>query len=150
MGQSTDAKIAFGVDFGEDAEFPWERYEEVQWWRDLNEFVNPVPEPDWSSDRTKPQADRQEKITAYFDAQRAWDLANPCPVEVVSHCSGDYPMWILAVPGTHTSANRGYPAKLDPNDFARNPNTTAFHEFCEKHGIELSEEPAWLLFSNWN
>ena len=147
MGQSTDAKIAFGVDFGEEAEFPWGDYEVVEWWREYNLFVNPETTPNWSDEQSP---EREAQVTAYFDSQRAWDAANPLPVDVISHCSGDYPLWILAVPGTHISANRGYPVELDPNNFARNPNTTDFRAFCEKHNIELSKEPAWLLFSMWN
>lgn len=148
MGQSTDAEIAFGVDLGEgeDCTFPWDAGDIEDWWRKFNGFVNPIPEPEWDAERT-PERDAQ--VTAYFKASRDWYNANPLPVDLISHCSGDYPMYILAVPGTHTSASRGYPIKLDPNDFARNPNTIEFREFCEKHNIEPNEEPAWLLFSTW-
>ena len=114
MGQSTDAKIAFGVDFGEDTEFPWNAYdgEITEWWRELHGFVSPVPTPDWSSARNRtPEYDAQ--CSAYFKAQRDWDAAHPIPVDVIDHCSGDYPMTILAVPGTLTTASRGYPVVAD-------------------------------------
>ena len=154
MGQSTNAEIAFGVDFGEiEGEgryFPWSGDEHEgcieSWWRDFKGFVNPISEPNWGKIHT---AEERVQISLYFDTRHEWDKNHPLPVELISHCAGDYPMYILAVPDTHVLAYRGDPVTIDAESFRRKPDARAFLVFCEDHEIDLPKEPAWLLFSDW-
>ena len=138
MGVSTDGQICFGIAFEEGSEFPWDRDEDADWdiedwWRRLhgwNEF--------WT-----------EADIGYFDRQGTFDAEHPMPVQLVMHCSYDYPMYILSLPGTLIRASRGYPAEL-PSDMGERDGIPLI-DFCEEHGIELSEEqkPCWLLTSLW-
>lgn len=79
-----------------------------------------------------------------FDDHRKFRDA--CPVDVVTHCSYDYPMYIIAVRGTELRNKRGYVAEVeslavDEEKFA------AFKAWCADRSIE--GEPKWLLCSMW-
>ena len=66
------------------------------------------------------------------------------PFEWVTHCSYDYPMYILAVPGTHKHNSRGYPEKI--TSLGVEPDILeAYLEFLKKLGI--TEQPEWWLAS---
>lgn len=70
-----------------------------------------------------------------------------CPVEVVTHCSIEYPMYFLALRGTAKSANRGSPvAVTTPTPAAE--QIESLRAFCDQHGIKW-QEPAWYIFSLW-
>lgn len=168
MGQSTDALIAYGLSFDEDSEFPWygcdldgggEDFEE--WWRDVNGFKHAVEQPDWEAieERSKQRPmgrpgesspEDQAHIDAWFGERNDWDKANPLPVELISHCSAKYPMYILAVPGTKQIAHRGCPVEIDLAVGAKVGNSTLLW-FCDEHDIKTPEEgPKWWLFSDWS
>jgi hypothetical protein len=84
----------------------------------------------------------------YWEAQRAAEAA--CPVDIVSHCSGEYPMYIVAIRGTERTANRGSPEVIDPASLAvPAEKIEAAKAWCEAHRIEW-QEPHWLLCSMWN
>lgn len=68
------------------------------------------------------------------------------PVTLVQHCSYEYPMYILAVNGTETTARRGYPQEIESLDVDQD-RREALVAFAEKHGID--GEPKWLLCSMW-
>lgn len=138
MGQSTDALIAFGFDLGEDIE-DFDVFTSDDEDLGIDEIfdahigVVPYKEPGWVSH------DEDEKIRA------------AAPAELIRHCSGDYPMYFLAVPGTKKLARRGYPEAIDPGHMeVPAEKVSAFLEWCTKHGIEVPEEgPHWHLFSDW-
>jgi hypothetical protein len=157
MGVSTDAIIAFGIEFEEGTELPWDKDEYDDdindWWREVNGFVNPVESPwdetgNYKDDKFSPECRTQ--IDAYFDARNTWDKANPLPVSCITHCSYDYPQYVLAVAGTERSANRGYPSVFKPETLVvEQEQIKALLDFCLKYDIEVENEPSWLLFSMW-
>ncbi len=70
-----------------------------------------------------------------------------CPVELIYHCSLDYPMYILGLKGHVHRARRGYPEvveslEVDPVMLAR------AQEYCKMAKIPF-ESPRWLLASLW-
>jgi len=64
------------------------------------------------------------------------------PIEIVSFCSYDYPMYFLAARGTVHSCRRGEATEFVPTT----PNYAALKEFCDKYGIEW-KQPAWHVMS---
>ena len=74
---------------------------------------------------------------------------NPIPVELVNVCSGDYPVYIVAVPGTLTTAHRGSPVAFNSRElFIPLPTEyESFLEFCAEHKIE--GRTSWYLSSYW-
>ena len=120
MGVSTDGQICFGILFDEGFEFPWDSNEfegDIEgWWTfDVLEFRHSfeifTPEGEYLGGERPPE----ERITEYFRERREFTERNPeLPVELVNCCSGDCPMYILAIPKTCYSASRGYPEELDP------------------------------------
>lgn len=88
MSVSTDGQLCYGILCGEDIEFPWDdqQYDgDIDlWWATICGFL--------------------------YDQEYLDFLTNhPLPVELVNYCSAGYPMYILAVPLSGTSARRGYP-----------------------------------------
>jgi hypothetical protein len=127
MGVSTDAKLAYGIAFPEGFEFPWTGTEDrdgdgyvddgvdpEDWWRERNGYVQ-TPQIDYSNfneDRGKPEW--KAAWDEMYAHRKAFDLEHPIPFEVVYHCSDDYTMHILAVPGTEIVACRGDAKVIDP------------------------------------
>lgn len=124
MGQSTDGIIAFGIDLEEDLPESWNPY-------DSDDYDEDFDAEDWI-------IERQGAVPA---------------VEVIRHCSGEYMMYILAIPGTELSASRGYPKKFDPSTLEIDPEKVqAFNAWIEKYIPEDERPdggPSWLLFSMW-
>lgn len=162
MGESTNGQICYGVVFDEDYEFPWddEKYEGgiEAWWRDVNNFVNPAFNPFTEEGDYKPGvANDDPRISKYFKQDHEWDKAHPLPVELVNYCSGDCPMFILAVKESCISNNRGFPVQFDPSSLTVSDEARrALLKFCVDYGLEISteevtevREPEWLLSSYW-
>jgi len=131
MGVSTDGIIVYGIQF-EDGELPWSGNDDIEeWWNEETGFKGSV-----NSD-------------SYYDDIRAHQQKNPMPVEVVWHCSYDYPMFILSLPGKSISASRGYPTEFNPAELTV---TEAEHkvlkDFCEKYDIKYTV-PKWVVCSMW-
>lgn len=171
MGQSTDAILVFGHEYGEDPEvFPWYDeeegdHDEEKWWYDQHGLAKRLTEiyeiwGEWEKDMPYAQHnERSAQFAAAFpelaaekealhEARRA---LGDMPVEVVRHCSGDYPMYILAVPGTKVRASRGHPEVIDPKSFITTISVDAWQgaaEFCKKWDIEF--KPQWFLVSYWS
>lgn len=74
-------------------------------------------------------------------------------VEIVMHCSAEYPMHIVAIPGTAISAYRGSPTPVAVDSLL--PGTEADNElllaFLKKHKLKKSKgaKPGWWLCSYW-
>jgi len=154
MGQSTNAQLCYGIAFDEDTEFPWhgEQFdgEIEQWWRELLGYKPSFEIYDEDGNYLGGVEPSKEKIKAYYAERDQFDKDHPSlPVEVVSHCSGEYPMYILAVPGTLQIAHRGYPEIVKPENLYVSPGRVdALVAFCNAHGIQVSP-PEWWLSSNW-
>lgn len=127
MGISSDGILVYGIPYDED-ETPafLEEFE-----GDFDGYLDSISGlPDYG----QPGHD--------FAAQRAFREA--CPVDVVTHCSYDYPMYIIAVRGTESRNSRGYVTEIASLDVSRE-RLSAFTEWCAERGITGS--PKWCLVS---
>jgi len=94
------------------------------------------------------------KDTPYEEKEAEWDNykkfrdQNPKPYQLVRHCSEDYTEYILAVPGTVTTAHRGYPREIK-SFTVLGRNYEAFVAFLQTHEIARDVNPKWLLASYW-
>jgi hypothetical protein len=146
MGISTDANVSFGIEVEEGFEFPWGEAWDIENW--LMEKLGYKPPHTHLYDdqhcRTKEWNEKQSNEN--WDHKHKWEEDN-IPIEFVNTCSGDEPMWIIAVPGTVQTVYRGYPMPLN----LKEPNTEAvsrFLDFLNEHGLPLKEtEPRWYLSS---
>ena len=126
-------QICFGIAFEEDYEFPWsgEDSDIETWWRDLNGFKHSFELFDSEGNYIDGKEPSGEVVVKYFDEEREFDKLHPLPVEMVNYCSGDYPMWIIAVPSSCLSARRGYPSVFNPADLVvSDTEVQALVEFC--------------------
>ena len=138
MGQSTDAIVAFGFPLNEEDKVPWAGYEDFEtWWAE----VNGVKEP------TEPYIKENIPLyTSYWEKKYALERA--CPVELIQHCSGDYPMYFVSIRGTNQRVYRGSPEVLRTRIMGQD-EVNILTDFCAKHSIPQTL-PAWYLFSDWN
>lgn len=129
MGVSTNGILVFGIELGEELPEFLEDFDDT-WW-DFTDSISGVADDD---------SERWEKRR---------DFRDNFPVELVSHCSYEYPMYILAVNGTEITASRGSPEVIDPASLVVSPEKIEeLRKFCEEYGIEW-EEPKWYLCSMW-
>lgn len=154
MGVSTDGILAFGVILEDGIRLPWydEKHEgDIEsWWRDVNGFVD-VHQPWNENGGYAPGWTRDDhRLKDHFAAQRLWTKENPCPVDPVNYCSGDCPMWAIAVPSSVRSARRGYPETIDlDNLIVTDDDQQKLLDFIRKYDIECDDEPRWFLASYW-
>jgi len=154
MGVSTDAILAYGYDLGGAADewkiketgeygslnLPWYDPED-----DATDFGSAVEkrllaaagftETDW-------------KAEGYFERERA-ALAT-FGVHLVSHCSRDYPMYILAA--HHITSHRGWVGRVDPVEMAvlQGDADARLARALTALGLTPTQEaPVWLLVSDW-
>lgn len=127
MGQSTDGILVFGIDLGEDMPEFLEEHEN-DWWSFMDAISGLADHPDYEKRRK-------------FREEHGADL--------VSYCSYDYPMYILAINGTERRVKRGYITEIDPESLTvPQEKIDALKKFCEEYDIEW-HEPKWLLVSMW-
>src|SRR3990167_1884691 len=145
MTQSTDGQICFGLMFEEDTVFPWCKEGEdgdiENWWifQTCGKWAPPFELYDEDGEFIGGVEPPQHKKDKYYEAKREFEkkAAPPLPVELVNYCSGDNPIYILAVPSTCRSASRGYPEEFHPMDLkVTQQEIDALIEFCRKFGIE--------------
>jgi len=128
MGVSSDGILVFGIELGREDELPEFLYTEDG---DEIEFDEMVDAELGISDLS--YGERAEARKAY-------------PVDLVWHCSYDYPMYILAVPGTEVSASRGYPHEFtDGLPTVTQEQIDALKAWAAERDIE--GEPCWILTS---
>ncbi len=169
MGVSTDGQICFGIVFPEGFEFPWDDPkfdgEIEEWWRSIHGYKEPFKLYDGGEyvGGVKPS---REKIDEWYEHHHAWDENHPVPIEIVNYCSGDCPMYILAVRDTIREAARGYPSEIEPTQMlVEDEKLIAFNSFIENHikrlihkwnSDEYNEDdqimgnPRWYLSSYWS
>jgi hypothetical protein len=137
MGQSTDALMAFGFDLGEEVPERFAADEEDGFEADeflLRDYDAGIP--DWTPDGPPDYWRKKDEALAKL------------PVDIITHCSGEYPMYFLAVRGTNRRACRGTPVAAEQYQIGQD-EIAALRAFCEKHGIEW-QLPKWHIFSMWN
>lgn len=153
MGTSTDAILAYGIHLGsEDDGWTVEGIPENA--DDITEYVNsklliaagftePQPQDDLSEDWRarvyRPWRERREAIL------KEW-----C-VHVVSHCSVEFPMYVLAV--FHVRAARGHPVDVEVNEWnlrrMRDGWDIKLADALKALDWTTDQRPRWILCSGW-
>lgn len=148
MGVSTDGLIFFGWVFDEGHEFPWDEYDEEDWWRKEQGYKPPFEiynaEGEYLNGRPP-----QSKIREYHDHRNDWLKANPLPFEMENYCSGESPMWAITVPGVGMSARRGYPEVIGGLPEIDGEAISAIVKLLTSHGMAFPSGPHWHLASYW-
>ncbi len=68
--------------------------------------------------------------------------------EMVSHCSGECPMYFAVIEGTVTRARRGHPKEVTTPE--PKPEWDArLRDFCKKHNLS-HRKPGWYIASMWD
>jgi len=155
MGVSTDAIICFGIPVEEDAELPWDDNcdgDIEAWWREkVLGYKSPFEifdeDGNWMNGVEAPQ----EKIDAWYAHRKEFDASSPkLPIRLVMHCSGEYPMWIIADEKAGMSARRGYVERIDVNQFHITPGRIeAIKKFVADYDIPTIGDADWYLVSLW-
>lgn len=80
-------------------------------------------------------------------------------LEILTHCSADYPMFILCYTPSRIRANRGYPEQICLEQLMEcvlNGGVTSFRLFMSENPsiakqLTLTDEdkPVWILCSDW-
>lgn len=162
MPLSSDGIVTFGVGVDEEyvLPFPWppESQEDLgEPVCELGEYLarrrgvlnprenaGPGCDPEMGWPEGGEPADWPERVRAWHSAI---DLAEKeAPIELISHCSHEVPMYIVALKGTTITAKRGYPQELilptiDP------VKIEVAAAFCRANAILPFENPGWLLCS---
>lgn len=135
MGQSTDAILWYGFEYGEMP--PWGDADDEEW---MASALGEEPPTTEYNEYTC------EEYRAYWTRKRA--VIKTAGVEIVTHCSGDYPMHGLGV--LVITSYRGDPHDVT-NHIAQDTAEAAarLKDFCKKAGLEWTE-PRWHLASHWN
>lgn len=161
MGQSTDGIICYGVDLGE--ELPWVANEEV--WGKLEEHGFGPDDcddevmayllgglPMFKSDLVSGTDEWGVEYTAYYKERDR--ILKDFGVTLVRHCSGECPMYILAMTSTVKEASRGTPEELDIPSMMSAPcmpyAISGMEEAMQKIGVTGEFNPKWLLCSMWS
>jgi hypothetical protein len=164
MGVSTDGILCYGFCLPEEEEITWLRAENVEAdeesedsegeQMDFEDFVaklEGLKEPDVPFNSGKVPKEWEK----YWDKKSK--LVKKVGIDLVTHCSDEYPMYILAISESVHNASRGYPEKLGQKILA-NAGLPAYgiegwrdklKAFCERAGIEY-KDPQWILCSMWS
>ena len=169
MGIDSDGILAFGVDLGEEPDLPWRVYDEEEdeydtdfeeWYVGLKGVSSKViwaEYYEWAESPEAQQFPNWKRVEEYEKLHPEWrDALNShyanrkaaledVPIEIVTHCSWDYPMYIVAVVGSVTKAYRGGPQKIEDWVVPHGKVQTA-SDFCDEHGLPF-EDPTWILAS---
>jgi hypothetical protein len=146
MGQSTDGKIAFGFDLGD--ELPEKIMtlgtDERNDYFDEDTFWQNVAGLKYPDDSLKGEI-RDKALKKFWKTRD--EAKAKSGVEFVMHCSCEYAMYFLAVSGTEQSANRGETVPIKLTEISTE-QISQLKVFCEKYDIDW-QEPCWQLFSLW-
>jgi len=138
MGVSSDGQICYGIAFEEDYEFPWldEKWsddKEEDWWiTDICGYKPPFEICNEHGEYFDGIRPTQEKINQYFKHYQAFKEENPMHVEIVKHCSDNYTMYIIAVPGTFQWNSRGDVEEIKMRVIKPDEEKNVI-DFCEKY-----------------
>lgn len=150
MGTSTNGQLCYGVAFEEDFEFPWGDDIEDWWVYTVHKFKHSFELFDSAGNYLNGREPSRDENARYWQERRDFEALHPLPVEVVNYCSGDYPMYLLAVPGTVRVARRGFAEPIDPSSLVvSDEDRDRLMGFLNDHGIDVPSPPGWLLTSYW-
>lgn len=150
MGVSTDGIVTFGVEVTEEElpPYPWPPADYVEGAEEEEDDL-----PTYLAKRAgavdpweaEPQPSEERRDAWYVAKEEAMKNS---PIEIVLHCSYDFPMYIVALKGTTTKAWRGSPKELTI-PFIELARIAEAKAFCEEHKIHPFHNPKWLLCSMW-
>ena len=144
MGQSTNAYLAFGIDLGDNDEIEWPaalQGDDGGEYPDLDSYI-----AEKAGLKKPPHADyAKPEWGAYFTAKR--EAVEAFPFDLMQHCSGNYPMWVLGFRDTRQSAYRGDTTVVTMREI-KPEEIAALKAFCGELGLPWSE-PDWRIFSLW-
>lgn len=133
MSTSTDGILFWGIHFDEGEFEPgWE-------WEDAYAATKGVIKP------TAPYEGNENIYSAYWAAKR--DAVESAGCLVDAHCSGEYPMFYVAVKASQTVNRRGYPEEIKSLEVGADWEAK-LRAFCEALGVPWSQ-PKWWLVSYW-
>jgi len=141
MGTSTDAMLYFGIECGDEDPFGGkdiDGYDAQEQWNNEHGPARPANDdyrgPEWA---------------AWRKAKEHWEETGD-GIEVGYHCSGEYPMYYIALKAKHLRAWRGSPKEVPVDYLAVSAEQIGIlHAFFEKHDVPW-EEPKWRLASYWD
>ncbi|MEV2239589.1 hypothetical protein [Micromonospora sp. NPDC049891] len=155
MGTSTNAMLVYGYDLGSDDEWKLEgagKYGEYDWeahdWHNEDEGFAESAEVKLLAAHGFTETDWQ--VDGFYQRQREAKAA--MGVEVVTHCSGEYPMYVLAA--KEIVAHRGDAKVLDLDALNREAVEGGYDEKLRAALTALGLTPKqdrarWLLCSYW-
>ena len=132
MGVSTDAILFYGIDFDESI---MENQTD-----EADDVFSENPEG-WLAKYLGCDAEDWKTRSLFLEATA---------VELVKHCSVDFPMYALAIRGSVTRAYRGYPKQVAVESRDTGPWDELLAVACDKLGLLPKARPAWLLVSMWS
>lgn len=140
MSTSTNGLLYFGFTFYADDEGdpPWGDIEDDEWLCEMLGGPKSLKEE---------YEGNEEKYSTYWSEKR--NFLKSADIEIVIHCSGNYPMYAIAIKKSVYSASRGYPENLGPDIQSNLDWVDKLRDACEKLKIEW-QEPHWELASLWN
>lgn len=153
MGAATDGQLSYGIVFEEGFEFPWDTKEfegdYEKWWEFVNDYQNPEFNPYTEEGQYKDGMNIDSpEITTYFNHVNNWNKEHPLPVDIITHCSYDYPMYLLAI--KHISTRRGETVEINPHFLEISDlDRQKLIDFLDTYKIETVDEPKWWLTSYW-
>ena len=147
MTVSTNGQLCYGVQV-KDGEHPWENFDSAGWWLDICGWKPPFELYDEEGNYINGEEPPKEKVREYYEALDKFTEEHPPQVEIVTHCSDGYPMYIVAMPGTFSRNYRGDPVKIENLNVPEGASKF-LKDFCEKHNIPTEGDPAWWLSSYW-
>lgn len=149
MGVSTDGLLVYGISLDEDVVLPWEDDIEDWWLREVHGYEPPFQLYDQYGDYIDVEPTK-EKVQEYHKHYREFQELHPLPVEVVRHCSYEYPMYIISYPGLTFKARRGYPEEIAPDKLLVEDVDRKIIDFCQQYDIDIGDQtPRWWLASMW-
>jgi len=138
MGVSSNGHICYGIVFNEDYKFPWncDKYEgdiDLWWIYEICSYTDPFELWDETGNYVGGIKPSEDKIDEWYKVRREFEKEHPVPVSLVNYCSGDYPMYILAIPDTYVSCSRGGPVKFSMDKKVYAHEAQGLVNFCEKY-----------------
>jgi len=153
MSVSTDGQICYGVVFEDGYEFPWGRFDGVEEWyyKEIKPFIPIAEIYDENGEYINGIRPDEETFKWYCQQKREWKEKNPLIFELVNYCSGDCPMYILAVKSTFISCSRGYPLEIEPESLnVKESDKQKLLDFCAQYNLKFESGPSWYLSSYWS